>query len=1124
MGWFWFLVSIGLLIALVTRRQSATEDTYAQGYWDGYRAFGTKLQERIRAKRTNAAALQELIDEGQGAKSAERLTPEEVFMEDTYGSARADAGGTTDRIDWSYPVETVPESTPVYETAELTPEQQAARSLRNLNIILYVASFLLVAAGALFVSSSSSSLVKLLGVACIIALFYGVGFGVYLKSQRLRPAALAFLGTGMALIPFAGFALQQYTNLTAGQSWAITSLVGLIAYYAVAIRLRSQLVSYLTMAFVLSLAGSMTALGTKLVIWQFVTLIVVSLVASLLARLAPKWIPQVFSEPIERTGQIVTPVALVASLFLFDTLRLIDYEVLFALATVHYVVAWLQTRDIVYETSVRLLSYVVLTIMAWDIFNANAAVAAFTMALLLTFQHAYSLLVVRRPGRLVREQTWIALVMVAQVLLCTVWAGSTQAALFNTIILAVIGATSALAAWQLRWTLMAYVGLTASIILPFIVARDLFATSLPWWTLTVWFGAVAVQALSLYRQFRHRATRLRVFLTISYISYGALVLMTSWMDGGSIVMAAASLGLAVFALAASYIARAPYAELATPALLLLGTVALSDVLNVTSVWRPVFVGGVTATALWVLTMMHGYFKQTARQALALTSAQLALLISMAVILGLDAAANKVVFVIMLTAAFASLALRWRYESRALLRAIFTCSYPVYFAVALVIGVMINTDWTMIATGLGVLLFLLSSYIERQPYMQIVSVILTVLTMGFIASRIAMPAEWYALFTFGGSALLFFAATGLHAAYKQSLRQLIMASAGQTALFLIIFGANFAQYGVTLTTFIILVVWAVLSLALRWWCRDRSPGFATLFAVSYLVYYVGSLLLLGMLAPIWSVLGFTLGAVIFWVASYAERAPWVVILGNIFMAIAMFRFWLWAEFDSDWLLLGVTWILAVIFYFGYWALAGLQDTWRSRALLWSTWAILGFAAFAHFVSGMLPLATGATIVALAVTLGVEGWRTQRRGLVESSVYVATFGLQRIVELVVPEINFVAFAHWWALTIAVIGLMSSTYRRTRFVVAMSFITLSSGIFALSEGSYYQPLFLVEHLALLVTGALRSKSWAIWWGISASTVAILYFLREYTFLWLGFLGLLMIAIVVWRLLRSGSAHSRQ
>lgn len=1125
MAWFWFLVCIGLLIALTTRRQPGNDDTYAQGYWDGYRAFGTKLQERIATKRTNTTSLQELIDEGQAGDTTQtNPTPEQVFMEDTYGTAQsAEVDEQVASVDWPYRIDE-PETSNAnsYAPVELTPEQKAQRSLRNLNVILYAASFLLVAAGALFVSSSSSSIVKLIGVAVIIALFYGVGFGVYLKSQRLRPAALAFLGTGLALIPFAGFALQQYTDLSASQSWAITSVIGLIAYFAVAIRLRSQLVSYLTMAFVLSLAGAMTAMGTKLIIWQFVTLISVSLIASLLARLAPKWVPQVLSEPIERTGQVVTPVALVASLFLFDTLLLIDYEIVFALATLQYVVAWLQTRDIVYETTIRLLSYVVLTLITWDIFNASAASAAFTMALLLTFQHAYSLLMAPRIGHMVRESTWVTCLFIVQFFLFIFWLNDSQAALFNTITLSVIGLTSLAAAWRLRSVAMGYIGLFVSVVLPFIVVRDLFVESLPWWLLTAWFGVATIAALLLYRQFRARSSSLRVFVTLAYISYGVLALITSWIDGGSGLIAATSIGLAVIALAASYLAKVTYAELATPVLLLLGVISLSQALAISTPWQYVFIGGVTAVVLWCMTLVHGYLKQSERQALALTAAQAVLLICAGVVVSGDESANKIVFVVMMTAAFASLALRWRYGTNAVLSAIFTCTYPLYFFATLCVGLFIHSDWVAAATGLGVVLFVLSSYIERQAYIQTASVVLTVITLSLLTSRIGIPSHWAALFTFGGSALLFYAATGLHIAYKQAERQLIMASAGQITLFMIIFGAASGNYGVTLTSFIILIVWAVLSLALRWWCRDRSPKYATLFAILYPVYYAGALLLLGLLNPVWSVIAFALGVVIFWVASYAERSPWIVIIGNIFAAIAVFRFWLWADFDSNWLMLGSAWILATLFYFGYWVLAGLQNAWRSRALLWSTWSILGFAAIAHLLTGTLALATGATIVAFALTLGVEGWRTQRRGLVEAAVYVATFGMQRIVELLLPELNVVAYAHWWAITIAMIAFISSTAKQTRLIIAMSLVTLSSGIFALAEGGYYQLLFLIEHLTLLVAGALLSKSWAIWWGIAASTIAILYFLREYTFLWLGFLGLLMIGIVVWRLLRSGNSHA--
>ena len=1119
MAGFWFFVCVVLVIILISRRRPE-DDSYAQGYWDGYRAFGAKLQERITAKKTDATSLRHLIDEGHGAEqnqveTAAARTPEQVFMEDTYATNDDDIENKLDTVGWS-------QSTAV-ESVELTPEQKAQRSLRNLNIILYAASFLLVAAGALFVSSSSSSIVKLVGVMVIIALFYSVGFAVYLKSQRLRPAALAFLGTGLALIPFAGFALQQYTDLSPSQSWAITSTVGLIAYFAVAIRLRSQLVSYLTMAFVLSLAASMTAMSTKLVMWQFATMIVVSLLASVLARLAPKWVPQIFSEPIERTGQIITPVALVASLVLFDKLSLIDYEVVFALATLHYLVAWLQTRDIVYETTIRVLSYVVLSLIAWDVFDANAAVTAFTMTLLLTFQHAYSLLMAPRPGRVIRERTWMSVVFALQFVLFLFWMSDPQAALFSSISLAVIGATSAVIAWRLRLVAMGYVGLFASVLLPFIVVRDLFIVSLPWWLLTVWFGVMAVQALSLYHQYRQRSVGLRVFMTIAYVAYAFLALVTAWSDGGSLVIAATSIGLAIFALAVSYIAKATYVELATPLLLVMGMVSLSDLLAITAPWNYLFIGGVTAIILWGMTLLHGYFKQTERQAIMLTSAQLALLICTGVVLGNDVVANKVVFAVMMVAAFAALVLRWRYRTQTVLSAIFICSYPVYFLAALSIGLLINSDWVATATGLGVVLFILSSYVERQAYVQIVSAVLTTVTLGIISSRVGIPSEWYALFTFGGSALLFYGATGLHAAYKQATRQLIMATAAQTTLFMIIFGAISGHYAVILTSFIILIIWAVLSLALRWWCRDRSPRFGMLFAISYPVYYAGSLLLIGSLASIWGVIALTLGAVIFWAASYAERAPWLVLLGNLFVVIASFSFWWWAGFNSNWMILGVAWIVATLFYFGYWVLSGLQDTWRSRALLWSTWVALGLAALTHLFSTTLGIAAGATVIALAVTLGIEGWRARRYGLVETSVYIATFGLQRIIEVLLPDLNTVLYAHWWALTIALVAFIRPTNKQVRLIIATGFVTASSGIFALTEGGYYQLLFLVEHLTLLVAGALLSKSWAIWWGISASTVAILYFLREYTFLWLGFLGLLMIGIVVWRLLRGGNDHNR-
>ena len=81
----------------------------------------------------------------------------------------------------------------------------------------------------------------------------------------------------------------------------------------------------------------------------------------------------------------------------------------------------------------------------------------------------------------------------------------------------------------------------------------------------------------------------------------------------------------------------------------------------------------------------------------------------------------------------------------------------------------------------------------------------------------------------------------------------------------------------------------------------------------------------------------------------------------------------------------------------------------------------------------------------------------------------------------------------------------------------VTGSTALYALGSGGGYALLFLVEHVGLLVFGAMRQQSWALWWGLSAASLAILYFLRDIVFLAFGFLGLLIIGFVIWRLMKT-------
>ncbi|UVJ38566.1 hypothetical protein [Arthrobacter sp. CJ23] len=122
---------------------------------------------------------------------------------------------------------------------ELFAERAARREKRdkqNINITLYVASLLLVAAAALFIGTSLPAALRFAGVWAITAVFYAGGFVLHAKAPRLKPAAVAFAGTGPALIPVTGLAMYNFALQSGPAAWLVTSVVGTAAYVLAAVR------------------------------------------------------------------------------------------------------------------------------------------------------------------------------------------------------------------------------------------------------------------------------------------------------------------------------------------------------------------------------------------------------------------------------------------------------------------------------------------------------------------------------------------------------------------------------------------------------------------------------------------------------------------------------------------------------------------------------------------------------------------------------------------------------------------------------------------------------------------------------------------------------------------------
>lgn len=963
MAWFWFLVCIVLIIILATRKGSSSDEEYGRGYWDGYRALGDKVQDQLDKDRVDRDALQIAVNLGYGGPAIQGRQEEmtaangSVFEDDAPFASSSDSQPAS--IQASY--DTSVQSAVADDVRRIDSEK---KSLQNLNTILYMASFLLVAAASAFIAAAMPSGVRLIGLIIIVVLFYGAGWILYKTVARLRPAATAFIGTGLAILPFVGVALHMLGGVPEATSWLIISTIGLIAYVAAAVLLQSQVVSYLTMAFVLSLASSAVASASLPIVWYFISLIGVSLIANSISILKPALVPKIFRRPIESTGQFVTPAALVASLMV-NRMSIGAYEIVFGVATAHYLVVWLQQKTMLYESIVRGLSFITLLIVAWDMSAGSMSLFGIWWLAAAILQAAYSLIRVRLDSAdsKMLENGWLVAASVLVLFGMTYWSASAHPAMWTTISLAAIGLISAASLIRLRFVAWGYVGLGVSAILPFVVGRWLINPALSWSVLVGCFVLLGAAALATYHYLAkvRSMTAATLFVTATLV-YAGLTIVSGLSSGDPIVTGWALALASATLVGLSYSGRYVWAEVIA-AVLSAGVVA--SWLGETSIERQ-----------WLLT------------AIVIMSS------------GLLAAA--------------SFAHHFRGE------------------------------------------------VDRRNYLVIIGMVIVAGLIGNLEGLGDVVAQ---------------------------------------------------------TSLLLLVAAALLSYGFRMATRQKSTTLQTAFTFGYFGYIFLAWIMSLPLASGWQVLVYGVAALLFWLGSYVEKVPPLVLPGNIMFIVATAISWQWLEFDSDWAVFGIAWITAAVFYGTYWLMVERHDSWRQWACLGSFWAVLSLAILMQFFNSdeVQRIAAAATLVVGAGTLGIHGYLFERRGLIEASVYVATFGLQRLVGLAIPEADVVFYAHWWALTLGLVAWWRGPgYRITRLVVGMSLITASTGLLALTGSGLYQLFFLAEHLALLVVGALLQKRWAIWWGISASVLAILYFLREYTYLWLGFLGLFLIGVVVWRLMR--------
>lgn len=772
-----FIAIVAIVQWIRGAKTTKSDPNYKAGYDAGYRAANQRVAERVQAGGNVTLSYLAAGEHELGLPSQQQSPSEQEPAEILTDTVVPDEDATP-----------APEST---QRATAT-ESWSLSTLGTdfyINSLLVVGSLLFIAGGVAFLLSDLADLVKLIGSIVITVTFYGVGFALYERSTALRPAAVSFVGTGLALVPFLGVAMSSYTAMGSSAAWFLTSVIGIAAYVFAALRLNSQIVAYLAVGFALSLATSVVSLADGAVFLYFVAVIVFSLVCSIIALRFPERLPPLFAAPIVRAGDVVTPLALVASVLGFSTLSLWQYEVLFGLAMVQYVVAYLQTKNPAMETAARVLSLVLGTLIWFDVAeNTGSTAVVIGMGLLINaiLQQLYSFVRMYWQSAEHHEAhtLWVGAMIGLQLVSVFFWQDSTMRHELTVLSLSVILVMSVLAAYRFRRIEFAYVAAGAQAVLPIYAASQIdwnAQAEIVQLAASTLYISVAVVVLGLVDAVRSRVSQseqLEPFLTVVFVANLALGSLYAFQGLEAIAQAVVAGASVVLVWLAAHVYRESRALLLLAIVLPWMMFSVADATALDDKYSWVFAGSMSALVAICATVVYWFIgkPQLARESMLAVSYGM-LFVSVLACLALagepGAFGEWAVSVSLIVSAVA-MAIRILVRNETMLGMTNLVAYPLFYLIALLGAMSVLGDgWQLVALAFGVGLVWASSFVERQPGLIIVANLLTIGLVWRLFTYSDLSAPWLGLAVTIVSAALFYALSWVMLQRRDDERQVCL---------------------------------------------------------------------------------------------------------------------------------------------------------------------------------------------------------------------------------------------------------------------------------------------------------------------------------------------------------------
>lgn len=937
-------------------------------------------------------------------------------------------------------------------------ERQDRRSAFYLNVLLYVGALLIVAAAGSFVLLALPGLAKAAFLWGATAVFAAAGLLLHQFVGRLRPVGIAFTGTALAVLPFAGVGVGAWDVATPQWAWLFTSAAGLVLYVLAAVLIGSRVISWLAVGYVFSLALSLASVSSAPVVWHIVALVLASTLLRIVARFSTGALKYLFAPAGASLGGWVPFVLLLVALA--ANIGAGGLAIVYWVVAGHFVVSAVLRHLRTQTAAARITGSLALVFTLWWLGDSvdrtsetHATIMGVGLAVLGLVQVAIALPLARRDRRHYSELAWVVYGLILLVTASTLLAPNAinneelrWAFLAGMLLcLALAGAISGISAvlLQRRWL---WIGVSVALLLMAFVPGVIPGSSMdigPGLAFTVLYAAFAVAALAspaaavLWpKPFAALAG------SIASIAVGAYA-ADARVFGTLLIVVLALLMVAAFVISRDALLVAPWALL----------------------------------TLYGMTMSLGGFGEGDPQGLLFAC----------LVVPLSALVLMIVLIAVLT--------RWTTPAAAPLAP--TIRTPEAGPIP---SPPIPSPQGAAAPARG------APGGGEFPVPGIISLAVAVISafallMWILLIPLVVPSG---LKTALGLPIPFLiAAAGVWLAERRARRLSAVRATAVVVAPWVAFGSLLLGIGMkALGTeigdsplvslpgpFITVVVGIVLAL----WLRRVYAVVPLLLAIGTLAQAVAGLFIdddsLRVVVEGWTV--WAAGYSIYWVARARAGKP-------------QDRSGLRAAFPTA----------ATIMSF---SVAGL-------ALLFAAARSFGITVTVSWLHSLPLVIGGFTVAAIAITVGLLGvgtgrGRTLNSLFLEPAMYVAGLGLAAMIGGLAPT-SWVILIH---IIVAPAFVMAFVNRgqgafatRIRWIPAMALLTIVVGIAALLTEGWESMVFLVDHAALLVFGAVRTRPEALWWGLAGVAAAVFLALRELLWLALLILGLMIIGVVVWQLLR--------